>query len=142
MDPLKELASLAESHVSRLAEQLTTTSPSIFAIIFVALCVFAVISMRLATVLGAILLAAVGYFLLVAPSSATALIAVGAAAGSLLVTIGGIGSRRREKIRRRDFEILRRSVQNLESMAERQFLQSLNPRSRDMNEIEKHDDLL
>jgi hypothetical protein len=137
MDPLNKFASFAETLASRLAEQLTTTSLSIFSIVFIALCLFAVISMRVVTALGAILLAAVGYLLFVAPNSATVLIALGASASSLLLTISGIRSRRREKIRRRDFEILRHSIQNLESMAGRQFLQSLNPPSREIIETEK-----
>jgi hypothetical protein len=142
MDPLKEFAGFAESLISRLAEQLATINPSVFAIIFVALCLFAVISMRLVAILGAVLLAGLGFLLLSAPNSATTVIALGASTGSLLVTIGGIRSRRREKTQQRDIEILKHSVQNLESRAERHFLQSLNPRSGDVAETEKHNDVL
>jgi hypothetical protein len=142
MGALNEFVSIVEALTSRLTEQLTATSPSVFAIVSAALCLFAVVSMRFVTVLGAVLLASVGFLLLVAPNSATVLIACGALASSLLLTIDGVRSRRHEKSQRRDFEILRHTVQNLESMAERQFLQSLNPPSGETIDSNKHKDIL
>ena len=129
MDEVKQFASIVASTLTRLAEQTATINPTIFAVIFLALFLLAVTSQRLLTIFAATLLAAIGYVLAVAPGSAAAEIALGAWLGSLLVTASGIRSRRREIIQRRDFEMLKESVRNLETVAERAFLQSINVQS-------------
>ncbi len=129
MDRLEELASFAKLSLSGLSEQTTNIDPAIFAIIFVILFLFSASSRSWPIILGSTLLGAIGCLIVIAPSSAALLLASGACLGSLLMSLGGIQYRRRRKIQQREFERLREAVRNLETVSERQFLQSLNPRT-------------
>lgn len=141
MDQLEKLASFAKLSVAGLADQATLIDPAVFAMVFGILFLFAVASRSWSIIVGSTLLAAIGYFLLVAPNSATPLLAMGGWLGSLLISYGGIQTRRREKTQRHDFEKLSEAVRNLEAVSGRRLLQSLNLPSRETAQPDEHDDL-
>ena len=140
MDQLEQLASFANLSLAGLAEQATKIDPAIFAFVFIILFLFALASRSGLIIVGSTLLGAIGYLLAVAPSSAAPLLALGGWLGSLFVSLGGIQSRRREKILQREFERLSEAVRNLEAVSERRFLQSLNLQTREIAESEETDD--
>ena len=86
-------------------------------------------SRRTLIFLGATLLAIITFFILLVPSSAPILIAIGAGFGSLLMTVAGMRFRRRQVVMRQELDILTESVRKLESAGERQLLQSINAKS-------------
>jgi hypothetical protein len=137
MDPLKQIASFAESISLRLADQAGTIDPRIFVTILIILVLFATVSRSLLNFLGATLLALVGFLILIAPASATTLIAISAGLGSLLITLAGIRSRRFEAIASQRFDGLSHALKKLELVQERQFLGALNSQSREARPSEE-----
>jgi hypothetical protein len=137
MDPLKQIASFAESISLRLADQAGMIDPRIFVAILIILVLFATTSRRLLSFLGATLLALVGFLILIAPSSATTLIALSAGLGSLLITFAGIRSRRFEARASQNFDKLNHALKNLESARERRLLASLNSQAREVRPSEE-----
>jgi xanthosine utilization system XapX-like protein len=130
MDPLKQFTNFAELFVTHFAEQSATIDPNMLALAAGVLILCAIVARRLFVVLSATLLVAIGYFLLIAPSAATPIIALGAWLGSLLVAFGGMRARRWETIQKQDLGRLSETVRNLEIAAERHLLRSINQPSR------------
>ena len=125
MDLVKQFASLAEPFLARLAEQAAKIDPIFLAALFAALLLFSLLSRRWLTIVACAYLAAIGYFLTVAPGSATIVLAIGGWLGSFLVASAGLLAHRRASFRQREHENLIESVRRLEAVAERHFLQSL-----------------
>ena len=90
MDLLKEMAGFAEETVTRLIGQAQTIDPRILGLVFIFLVVFAAASRRILIFLVATLLAIIAFLILLVPSSAPILIAIGAGFGSLLMTVAGM----------------------------------------------------
>jgi hypothetical protein len=128
---LKQITGFAEGGLAHPLEQVGTIDPRIIATIFIVLIVFAAVSRRLLIFLAATLSASVGCMILLVPSSATSIVAIGASLGSLLITVAGMRSRRREMNERQNFDRLSGSVQQLELAEQRRLLRSLatSPRS-------------
>jgi len=141
MDALKQFSTAVQVFFAGLADKFPLPDPIIVAVLFALLCLISLASMRLLTVLGAVLLAAVASYLSVVSNVALPLLALCAAIGSLIISIDGIMSRRREADQRRDFEHMRNSIQNLEFALERKLLQSLNPQPRGSSDKEANSDL-
>ena len=129
MNLLKEMAGFAEETVTRLIGQAQTIDPRILGLVFIFLVVFAAASRRILIFLGATLLAIIAFLMLLVPSSAPILIAIGAGFGSLLMTVAGMRLRQRQVMMRQELDILIESVRKLESAEERQLLQSINAKS-------------
>jgi hypothetical protein len=126
---LKEMAGFAEATVTRLIGQAQTIDPRILGLVFIFLVVFAAASRRILIFLGATLLAIIAFIILLVPSSAPILIAIGAGVGSLLITVAGMRFRQRQVMMRQELDILIESVRKLESLEERRLLQSIHAQS-------------
>jgi hypothetical protein len=129
MNLLKEMAGFAEGTVTRLIGQAQTIDPAILGLVFIFLVVFAAASRRILFLLGSTLLAIIAFFILIAPSFAPLLVAIGAGFGSLLITAAGMRFRQRQIAIRQELDILIQSVRKLESTEERRLLQSINAQS-------------
>jgi hypothetical protein len=134
MDKLKQITGLAESILKPWADQVGTLDPGIFVIILIMIVIVALASRSLLIFLEATLLALVGILILLLPSSATTLIAIGAGLGSLLITFYGIRSR---AIERQTVDKLSHVVRQLDSDKEYHFLRSLNSQSRQVLQAEE-----
>jgi energy-coupling factor transporter transmembrane protein EcfT len=130
MTLLDDIAGFAEAILMLLVDQVKTVDPAIFAAIFILLIVFAAFSRRLPVFLGAGLLALIGFLILLIPSSAPTLIAIGAGCGSLLITFAGIRSRRRQAMERENLNKLTHSIRGLEMDIGRHLSWSITARSR------------
>ena len=115
--------------MTRLIGQAQTIDPRILGLVFIFLVVFTAASRQILIFLGATLLAIIAFLILLVPSSAPILIAIGAGFGSLLMTVAGMRFRRRQVVMRQELDILIESVRKLELAEERQLLQSINAKS-------------
>jgi hypothetical protein len=129
MDLLKEMAGVAEATVTRLIGQAQTIDPRILGLVFIFLVVFAAASRRILIFFGATLLAIIAFLILLVPSSAPILIAIGAGFGSLLITVAGMRFRQRQVMMRQELDILIEMVRKLESTEERRLIRSINAQS-------------
>jgi hypothetical protein len=128
MDLLGQIIGWGELGPSRLGEHLETIEPRLAAAIAIILVLFGAASRRWLNFLGAALLAAIGFFAVIAPGSVAVTLAIGAALCSLLVAFAGFLSRRWEASQREEIDRLGDAVRQLQAAAERQFLRSLNAR--------------
>src|ERR1039457_3970519 len=87
--------------------------------------VFAVFSRRTAVFLGSVLTAGIALFVVLEPNSVTLIVATGAYAGSLLVAIFGIQTRRRHLAAHAELISLRSKLNYLKMAEERRFLVEL-----------------
>jgi hypothetical protein len=134
MDRLQQIAGLAESTLKPWADQVGTIDSGLFVVMLITIVIVALASRTLLIFLEATLLALVGFLVLLLPSSATTLIAIGAGLGSLLITFSGIRSR---AIERQLSDKLSHVVRQLDSTKEYHFLRSLNSQSRQVRRAEE-----
>ena len=78
MDRLQQIAGLAESTLKPWADQVGTIDSGLFVVMLITIVIVALASRTLLIFLEATLLALVGFLVLLLPSSATTLIAIGA----------------------------------------------------------------
>ena len=136
MDVVKQFIVMTTMTLTRLADEGAKIDPMILAALFAAVLLFSLFSRRWLTIVACACLAAIGFFLIIAPGSAAIVLAVGGWVGALLVAIWGIVSHRRASLRDRDHQSLIEAVRRLEAVAERHFLQSLNAPPRGVVEPE------
>jgi hypothetical protein len=134
MDPSKQINGLAESILMRLADQVAGIDTPMLVATLIILVVFATASRRVLIFLEATLVALVGFLVVLAPNSATIVIAIGAGLGSVLITFAGIRSRKRDAFERQKLDKLIHDVQQLQWAEESHFLRSLNSQSRQVSQ--------
>lgn len=88
--------------------------------------VLALFSRRTVVFLGSVLTAGIALFVVLEPNSITLIVAAGAYAGSLLVAIFGIQTRRNDSAAHANLMILQSKFNDLRVAEERRFLVDLN----------------
>ncbi len=87
--------------------------------------VLAIFSKRVMVVLGCILLAVIAFSVFVAPSNTAVTLAAGVYFGSIILAVSGIVSRRKAKVHRAEFALLREDVKRLLDAEHRRILKKV-----------------
>ena len=109
----------------RLDSFLPTVPKEIWLAVFFLPIVLALFSRRTVVFLGSVLTAGIALFVVLEPNSVTLIVATGAYAGSLLVAIFGIQTRRRHLAAHAELISLRSKLNDLKMAEERRFLVEL-----------------
>jgi hypothetical protein len=112
-------------------ERWAPDATTVFAVGAAILALLGIFSRRWMTFLGATLLAGLAFFEAAYPGLNATTLAVGAALGSVLVTLGGIRSRRISSNLQQELKRLGDEIRELQIASDRHFLSSLNPKPSD-----------